>query len=883
MFTLFILFLQIFRLDYYNLPPDFDDTRYIKIADFDGDGFLDILSFNLNNPLRMYKNTGSDIDGDGYINFEDVSSFVFPGDSTGFQGGIVFDFNGDNFPDIFGGRGGEYGNSPLKNLLWINTGNGNFFDATSNIPADTYYTREISIVDIDGDGLKDMVLANGRVAVKDTYAWNVRRKQINTIFWNRGDTDNNGVYNFIDVQNYPSLRSHLWNKLDLTQSVCVADVNGDSLPDIFFANYDEKNELYLNIGIPPGDSFPEFVPSIDSLIPEDAIRNDFSRVARFGDLNNDGFPDLIIGVDYNSPRMYINIGNGKFSDSSSLFPSDISQKTLYIWDIILYDFNEDNFLDILFAGEQNVLLINDSLKPLHFKDLTDSLLPKGIFTTVSADVEDLDKDGYPEIILGDYYEQNRFQKQEAGGIFKDITTTITPGDGDLTYDVGFFKYNNDSLPDIFVVNSNSPNKIYVNRGNGIFRDSTPTVFENLIDDFKKYGVCDIEGDGDMDFIVSASNKIYFILNEGNGNFSIDTFLGTPSNRIITDMIIYDFTGDSLPDIYVSLLNYVPPFLFPEKNLIFINQGGGNFTDETFWRLPNIWDISVDVELGDFNNDGNLDIYVGNIGKDRLLLNEGGGYFTDKTDSLMPFISEDTTICVSLGDLNADGNIDIFIGNKRGEINKIYLNHGIFYDSTLWKIIPPLYDTIFNTRDAEFFDFDRDGDKDLVVVNWTGKEWVPQEVARHNRVYLYLNQNGVLKIDTEKKYFPMISYTGENLTSLGIADVNNDGYLDVYTGVDGQNRLYINHIGEEIKESSKIKKRNEILIYYTPGGNILLAFGKDFKNRNLIVRFYDVTGRKVYEFLLLDSKNKIVIPSSKLKKGTYFLSFLNQKGKIVVLK
>jgi len=624
------------------------------------------------------------------------------------------------------------------------------------------------------------------VNTKDPHPWETV-SQPNVVYRNRGDTDGDGVPNFSEVRP--------WAGEDPTQGVAVADVNGDGRVDIFFANYNRPNVLYVNQGVPPGKDFPDFLDATASRIPAEVGRSDPSRVAALGDLDRDGDPDLVIGVDGDKPRLYVNDGSGRFDDATDLIPDGIGERTIYTWDVQLADFNADGLPDILLAGEQNVLLLNDPSSPLQFTDGS-ALLVEGTFTTLSAAWGDLNGDGRIDLVLGDLYEQNRLQLGTPTG-FVDVTTTVTPPDGDLTREVLFADFDNDGHDDILILNDYTGHALYRNTGNGTFVDATPPMLrEQGLGTMFSAEAADLDRDGDVDVAFASAHTLYVLRNHGDGDFSVETLFSTGAS--ITDVLVRDLTGDGYPDIYLATSR----LLIGERHRLFVNDGTGRFLDQSLQRLPLIfWRWPSDAEAMDFDRDGDLDLFVGGWegvnppDADRIFRNDGRGYFTDVTDTLLPQAKDDITSAVAVADVNGDGYPDVFLGNYHNYCetpqwtsagqNRLYLNQGgaSFAEA-------PMPQDAFATRDALFTDYDRDGDPDLIIVNWLHPDCIPPRAVREtDRVYLYVN-DGSGRFTLDPTAFPMVSPTGEALTSLAVSDVNGDGYPDIYTGTDGQNRLYL---------------------------------------------------------------------------------------------
>ena len=210
-------------------------------------------------------------------------------------------------------------------------------------------------------------------------------------------------------------------------------------------------------------------------------------------------------------------------------------------------------------------------------------------------------------------------------------------------------------------------------------------------------------------------------------------LGTDESRSAS-VSAGDLNGDGSIDLVIANGRH-----WPQANKIFINNGFGIFTISK--DLDNIEETSYATELADFNNDGYLDIAVGNdMAPNALYRNDGKGNFT-KVGSFG--IEYAPTRNLLTTDIDSDGDIDILITN-RGEVNEICLNNG-------------------------------NGSLDIVIAN-----------SRAPNI-LFLNQeNGT-------KWTP-ISLADESLATYDIifTDLNTDGRLDIVeSNSDAINRYYFN--------------------------------------------------------------------------------------------
>ncbi len=384
----------------------------------------------------------------------------------------------------------------------------------------------------------------------------------------------------------------------------------------------------------------------------------------YGDMNSDGIEDIVL-----SPFFFTS--SGDIQDDSLtmfLFSSDqayIKNGTLldslvyrsYPREGVIADFNGDNKIDYYGAchgahnqailGEQNILLLSTSKNTL--KDVSYSNLPSITDFSHGADVADIDKDG------------------------------------DL---------------DIFLVNNaNEGNYFLINDGTGSFTkdDSSSRISEVLIKhtDYTKGSFYDVNNDTFPDLIFTAIapndpddfTELYYnriVYNDGNGGFFVEDSIALPLGgfgyqTITTNIDPIDLNNDGNIDFILSQSEYDPETAWRgQYHQVLINDGSGNFRDETATRIPyqnfdNVEEMFMTFPnrtyFADINFDGHTDIVVNafshlisldNPVPTLIYINEGDGTFLPLSGDKVYSKSDYGFLGISLApiDFDKDGDIDL---------------------------------------------------------------------------------------------------------------------------------------------------------------------------------------------------------------------------------
>ena len=337
--------------------------------------------------------------------------------------------------------------------------------------------------------------------------------------------------------------------------------------------------------------------------------------------------------------------------------------------------------------------------------------PLGQDTSYSAGVAwgDYDGDGDLDIYLSHGSNPNELFRNEGGGVFVDATSGPL-GNSDFGLGVAWADYDNDGDLDLYLANCATANKLFRNDGGGNFADATSGP---LGDPACGVGVAwgDFDNDGDLDIYLvndGSANKLF--RNDGGGNF-VDATSGPLGDLGSgTAVACADYDNDNDLDIY--LVN------FGTANKLLRNDGGLAFVDVTSGPLGDALN-GKGVAWGDYDNDGDLDLFFANqYTGNKLLRNDGAGVFVDVTTTPLADVGGHAKGVV-WGDYDNDGDLDLFLAKGDGALlaeNKLLRNDGggVFVDATSGALL-----NLGMWSGSALGDFDNDGDLDLYVANLSG--------------------------------------------------------------------------------------------------------------------------------------------------------------------
>ena len=367
---------------------------------------------------------------------------------------------------------------------------------------------------------------------------------------------------------------------------------------------------------------------------------------------------------------------------------------------------------------------------------------------------------------------------------------IYMGGGVATGDI-----NNDGLPDLYFTGNQVPNKLYLNKGNLQFEDITETA--------------GVAGD----------------------------------HRWYTGVTMVDVNADGFLDIYLS----VGGKFEPKNNQLYINNGDGTFTERAAEYGLDDAGNSVQATFFDYDNDGDLDVYIANypptrfdapnfvyeynmknvtdIQTDHLMRNDGGK-FTDVTNEA-GVRSFGLTLSATVGDLNNDGWPDLYISNDFSSPDFLYMNNG---DGTFREVVKDATaHTSFFGMGVDIADYNNDGLLDIYQVDMSAKQnrrkkanmasmnpdlfWSTVDAGFHYQYMQNVLQTNTGVFDNDTPYFSeqaRIAGAASTDWSWGplFADFDNDGYKDLFVTNGTRREINNNDYFNAIK--NKTLKKEELL-------------------------------------------------------------------------
>jgi VCBS repeat-containing protein len=398
----------------------------------------------------------------------------------------------------------------------------------------------------------------------------------------------------------------LLGSTEITQGAAFGDLDNDGLVDIFVANQDQENYVWINDGNDSYNATTNYSGPIGAIA-------DQSWDVQLAYLDNDAYLDAIVSnFDSSTPsQVWLNgtdaSGNyGHFTEGTALdsVVAAESDTSVQIFDAD-GDGDNDAFITTSFS-EGSRLWLNDG-----YGSFTDSGQSLGTYDTHGADFGDVDSDGDIDVFASNNNQTNVIWLNDGLGNF--VESVLSPGSA-ASRDVALGDFDNDGDLDALTANETQDNQIWLNNGSGLFTANgviTSTTASYAID------LADMDNDGFLDAVIAendgSATTVWFndyLYNGGTVAFS-DWGFNLPANS--TSVTLGDLNGDGGPDLYLGHAGSADAIWInaPFLNNLHYNENGVPMAINTSLLLSdldstNLSEVTVTIGAGFVSGEDVLD-------------------------------------------------------------------------------------------------------------------------------------------------------------------------------------------------------------------------------------------------------------------------------------
>ncbi len=721
----------------------------VAIGDINNDGLPDIYLTGNMVPNKLYLNKGN-------LTFEDISAKAGVEGSKPWSTGVnMVDINADGLLDIYVSNAGNLKGNNHDNDLYINNGDLTFTEKAAEYNlAKTGFSTHATFFDYDKDGDLDVyILNNSNIPVSSLgYAEqrHVRAQDwegVPDIFKGVGDMLlRNDDGKFVDVSEDAGIYGSL---IGFGLGVMVTDINKDLYPDLYVSNdFYERDYLYINN---QDGTFKEDIKSWTQHLSLSAMGIDIA------DINNDGNAEIFITdmlpeanervkavMEFESYNVFklkqskdfyqqyiqntlqLNNGNGSFSEIAYFSGVDATD---WSWAGLLVDMDNDGLRDIY------------------------------ITNGINHDLTDLD--------FVDFFANEIMQKMALTGRKESIDSIIN------------------KMPI-----RPQPNYAYKNNGDITFSNANADWGFEIpsMSNGAAYG--DLDNDGDLELVVNNVNMEAFIYENHTNELTDNNYIkinleGQEKNRFAigsTVLLYYDdktVMQEQIPSRgFQSSMDYTMTIGLGDKNTI--DSLRVIWPDSRSQKMLNVkanqtlsfkYDVSDKVH-NPWKSENKETTLLREIVNNNLIAHKENNYNDFDYEGLIYKLLSQEGPSLAVGDIDGDGNEDIFIGGAKGFSGNIYKHIG---NGKLKVISQNVFAKDANYEDTAAAFFDADGDSDIDLLVGSGGNQVGEEQSYRARLYLN-DGKGVFSKSQEQ-----LPSTFKNISTIAPHDFDNDGDIDVFIG------------------------------------------------------------------------------------------------------
>ncbi len=718
-------------------------VQVVALGDFNNDGVPDLLTLDSNgNTAGVGIMLGR---GDG--SFEPVSSITTF--SCTLEGGIVTgDFNNDgnlDFAVVSGTPGGDCNFNPGTLWIFLGNGAGGFTLKASyselGVPAYNDLAGGLVATDLRGNGHLDLLAIDPSKNGVD-------------VFLGNGD----GTFQTPTLVTVP--------QSGYSGAMTAGDVNHDGKPDLVVASNVSGDGIYVLLG--NGDG------TFQSPVFYQQGSNSGAMAVAIGQLIKNDHGDVVMGTG-NGAYVYINNGDGTFKTPPALYGP------AWINSITITDINGD---------KKNDLVVSSYSSSAVWTMLGNG---KGGFTAG----ESFSTDGYPNnVVVGDFNGDKKLDFATSNSHGQWVTVALGNGDGTFRSSPNYGYSWNAPINGIATADLNGDGNLDIVQADGgtgvgitVMLGSSHGVFgaptsiavgpcgnanRNAVN---SVALGDVSGDKKIDVVTTSNNsgggcvnnEIGVLLGEGNGKFKAPVFYSTGTTQQSYNATLANLRGKGLLDIIVSNAD--------GSISVLLNNGKGVYGTATVIPAAS-GAYAGGIVIGDFNNDGKLDIAVTDFSQRQInvLLGNGDGTFQAPIGTPSPI----QPYAMTGGDFNNDGKLDLALtGWGSGDSLTIFTGNG---DGTFKVGTPYAFNTweqCYPSGEALLYwvsagDLNQDGKLDLAI--GTNYSECATEYSGENSwgsVLVYTgNGDGTFNQDIG----PWVG--GVDGAGIVLGDFNRDGMLDM---------------------------------------------------------------------------------------------------------